>query len=395
MAESFSRDKSISQIYFNLASNTYPGVYLSWDRLTSNDFGLNISPVIGENTTQRMYVVLRSTMINGNYIEIGRVQVPTSEFIDESGIPGYYYIIQLVQLDLNTNIQTIIANSSPIKGDELLIFSSLAYEVSRFLDIPVRDEEILFNSDRTQGYVSHNNIVYSPKPEVRISGNSSSGTAESYPIIDDALGIPYSNLVIEDPTSNYVVTTPTGTFPITTLFYQIQQNGRIFFQGLYNGSLYPVSIPIYDTVLVTYRVRLFSNTEMNDALFQALQYINARPGSPKYNDLSSTPYYYEPAIITIATYYLLRRLLMRLTTREVRLLIGDLGDTSGNNYSAGMDLVKTMMDEYNKDMDKLAQNAAWAYYPNTQSVTTDTYQLPGSRSAMFRSMFFKDAGGYG
>ena len=134
---------------------------------------------------------------------------------------------------------------------------------------------------------------------------------------------------------------------------------------------------------------------MNDALFQALQYINSRPGSPKYNDLSSTPYYYEPAIITIATYYLLRRLLMRLTTREIRLLIGDLGDTAGNNYSAGMDLVKTMMDEYGKDMDKLAQNAAWAYYPNTQSVTTDTYQLPGSRSAMFRSMFFKDAGGYG
>jgi len=395
MPEGFSRDKSISQIYFNLASNTYPGVYLSWDRLTSNDFGLYITPVVGENTTQRMYVVLRSTTINGNYVEVGRVQVPTSEFIDDSGIPGYYYVIQLVQIDLSQNLQTTIATSSPIKGDELLIFSSLAYEISRFLDIPVRDEEILFNADRTQGYVAHNNIVYSPKPEVRISGNSNSGMFESFPIIDDALGIPYSSLVIDDPSNNYVVSTSNGNFPITTLFYQIQQNGRIFFQGLYNGVLYPVSIPIYDTITVSYRVRLFSNTEMNDALFQALQYINSRPGSPKYNDLSSTPYYYEPAIITIATYYLLRRLLMRLTTREIRLLLGDLGDTGGSNYTAGLDLVKTMMDEYSKDMDKLAQNAAWAYYPGTITVTTDTYQLPGSRSAMFRSMFFKDAGGYG
>ena len=54
-----------------------------------------------------------------------------------------------------------------------------------------------------------------------------------------------------------------------------------------------------------------------------------------------------------------------------------------------------MLDEYNKDMNTLAQNAAWAYYPGTLTVSTQTYQLPGSRSAMFRSMFFKDAGGYG
>ena len=346
MPESFSRDKSVSQIYFDLATNDYPGVYISWDRLTNNDFGLNVGPVIGENTTQRMYVILRSTAINGAYIEVGRIQVPASEFIDNSGIPGYYYAIQLVQLDLSANIQTVIATSSPIKGDELLIKSSLSYEVSRFLDIPVRDEELLFNSDRSQGYVGYGNIVYHPKPELRISANSNSGLFESWPIIDDALGMPYSSLTVVDPANDYVVTTPTGVVPIDTLFYQMQQDGRIFFLGQYSGSKYPVSIPIYDNIVVSYRVKLFSNTEMNDSLQQALQYINSRPGSPKYNDLSRTPVYYEPAIITIATYYLLRRLLMRLSAREVRLLLGDLGDTSGNNYTAGIDLIKTMLDEY-------------------------------------------------
>lgn len=395
MSSVFSRDNSIAQIYFNLPATDYPGVYLTWERLTNNDFGLNVSPVSGESTLQRMYVIYRSPKINGFYAEIGRVELPDNEFIDEAGRPGYYYQIQLIEINLSSGVETIIATNMPMSGDELLINSSLAYEVSRFLDIPVRDEELRFNSDRTQAVLSYNNIVYTPRPEIRISANSQDGFNESYQIINEVTGMPYASLVKVDPTVDYVINTQYGTVAIESLHYQIKADGRIFFVGLYQGSFYPVSIPAYDTVLATYRVRMFSNTEMNDALYQALQYINARPGAPHFNKLRDTPVYYEPALITIATYYLLRRLLMRLSVRETRLLIGDIGDTPGNSYTAGVDLVKEMLTQYGTDMKDLAQNTAWAYYPGITSISGQTFQLPGSRSYMFRSMFFKDAGGYG
>jgi hypothetical protein len=55
----------------------------------------------------------------------------------------------------------------------------------------------------------------------------------------------------------------------------------------------------------------------------ALQAINAQPGTSKYTSVGMAPFYYDAALITGATYYLLRSLLIQLKNREFKLLIAD------------------------------------------------------------------------
>jgi hypothetical protein len=395
MPSTFSRDKSIVQTYFEMGADKYPGVYITWDRLTNDDFGFNFSNTSGMQVIQRMYSIAKAPQLNGNYVEIGRLIVPENEYLDEFGKPGYYYKITLIQIDLSTSNETIIAVSGPISGDEQLIKTSIAYEIKQFLDIPVYDDELTFNSTRTNARLGYGLIVYNPRPQIRISSTSADGNEESFKIIDYISGLAATDLLIDDAATNYTVITPTGTQPIETLYYELKDDGTIYFQGEYMGARYPVSIPLYDTVFASYRVKMFSSTEINDALYQALQFINALPGSPKFMKVAETPYYYEQALVTIGTYFLLRRLLMRLTLREQRLLFGDLGDTGGNGgYTAGMELLKTMLDVYKEQLEPMQKGAAYAYYPQTTTYSTELYQLPGSRSYLFRSMFFK-AGAYG
>jgi len=257
------------------------------------------------------------------------------------------------------------------------------------LDIPVYDDEIVFNSNRTRAQLGYGLLNYSPIPQIRLSSNSNDGFEESFKIINYHTGLPYADLVKTNTASDYTVTTNSGTQAIETLFYDLKEDGTIYFTGLVSGTRYPVAIPLYDSIFATYRVKMFSNTEMNDALYQALQYINAMPGSPKYQFVDQTPYYYEQSLITIATYFLIRRLLMRLTQREIRLLLGDLGDTPGSSYTAGIDLIKELFNSYKEQIEPMAKGAAYAYFPRIATTTTETYQLPGSRSYLFRSMFNK------
>lgn len=395
MPSVFSEDKSILQTYFEIAADKYPGVYLTWEPLTQDDYGLNVTPTSGEQVVQRIYVIKKAPAINGNFIEINRQNVPDNEYLDQYGKPDYYYKITLVEYNLSSETETVIAESGPISGDAQLIRASLAYEVKQFLDIPVYDDELVFNSDRTQAKLGHGLVVYNPAPQLRISAKSNDGLEEAYKIIDFTNGLSATNLLINDSSQNYIINDgQSSTRPIETLFYILKQNGHVFFQGLYQNRRYPVAIPYYDTIFASYRVRLFSNSEMNDALYQALQYINAFPGSNKYRSVEATPFYYEQALITIATFFLLRRLILRLSQREIRLLLGDLNDTPGQGYTGGIDAIKDMLNMYKEQADDMRKNAAWAVYPTIRTYTTETYQLPGSRSYLFRSMFFK-AGAYG
>ena len=68
---------------------------------------------------------------------------------------------------------------------------------------------------------------------------------------------------------------------------------------------------------------MFTNDHINNALYMALQQINAQPGASKYPNVISTPFFYEPAIVYGAVYYLLRSLLISLTNRQRRLLVED------------------------------------------------------------------------
>lgn len=396
MSSVFSTDKSVIQSYFELSADKYPGVYLTWDQLTSDDFGLSVQPVIGERVIQRIYSIRKAPQINGEYIEIARQVVPNNEFLDEFGKPEYYYKIYLLQVDLSTTSETEIAVSNPISGDEQLIKTSLLYEISRFLDIPVYDDQVSFNYDRTRATLSYGLICFNPRPEIRISAKSEDGYSEPNKIIDAVAGIPYTSLVKAGGSEYMVTTLSAGTVAIENLYYNLSSNGTLYFEGSYQGQRYPVAIPLYDSIYASYRVKMFSGREMNDALYQALQYINAFPGSPKFRTLISTPYYYEQALITIATYFLLRRLMMRLTQREVRLLLGDVGSSAGGEeYTGGISDIKEMLNQYKEQIEPMRKGAAYAYYPRIATTTTETYQLPGSRSYLFRSMFFKSPSGYG
>ena len=54
MPSVFSEDKSILQTYFEIAADKYPGVYLTWEPLTQDDYGLNVTPTSGEQVVQRI-----------------------------------------------------------------------------------------------------------------------------------------------------------------------------------------------------------------------------------------------------------------------------------------------------------------------------------------------------
>jgi hypothetical protein len=395
MSSVFSNDKSISEVYYDLAATEYPGIYLSWDRISSDDFGLNVLPTQGQQVLQRMYSIQRAAKPNDAFIEVGRQQVPQNEFIDEFGKPGYYYKVVLLEVDTSSGTETTIATGPLMAGDALLVKTSLAYEVDKFLNVPVYDEELIFSPDRTRAKLAYSNIGYSPYPEIRITTGSNDGYEEPTTVIDPSTGIAYSELTIGASDEDYLVTTESGSQTINNLYYELTRDGWIHFTGTVAGSTrrYPVSIPSYEIIMASYRVRMFTHVEMNDALFQALQYINAFPGSPKFRTLEATPYYYEQALITIATYFLYRRLRGRLSQRECRLLFGDLGDRDGENYTAGLENIEKMAEDYKSTMEDMRKGAAYAYWPRVGTVTTETYQLPGSRSYMFRSMFNK-SGGY-
>ena len=65
---------------------------------------------------------------------------------------------------------------------------------------------------------------------------------------------------------------------------------------------------------------MFTNTQINNALYLALQAINAQPGTNKYSSVAAVPYWYDQALVSGATYYLIRQLIVGLNQRERRLL---------------------------------------------------------------------------
>ena len=109
MPSVFSEDKSILQTYFEIAADKYPGVYLTWEPLTQDDYGLNVTPTSGEQVVQRIYVIKKAPAINGNFIEINRQNVPDNEYLDQYGKPDYYYKITLVEYNLSSETETVIS----------------------------------------------------------------------------------------------------------------------------------------------------------------------------------------------------------------------------------------------------------------------------------------------
>jgi hypothetical protein len=131
---------------------------------------------------------------------------------------------------------------------------------------------------------------------------------------------------------------------------------------------------------------MFSGSQLNDALYLALQAINAQPGTSKFKTVGIAPYYYDAALITGATYYLLRSLSVQLKSREFKLLLADPENNDIFNQ------VKEDARMYKEDFDKFLEKLPLARYPTTKTIVTPEYMLPGGRSRFFRAMF-KGMGG--
>ena len=330
-------------VFYNTTAGN-PGIYIEWDRYTS--------------TGVANYKVFRSSYFDGTYTEIATVAYPINEYVDTAGNPNSYYVIQ----EVNSS-NTVLSTSQPISGDELLIKSSLRYELQTLLNVPVYDEEIIFNGNRTRGTVAFPYWNYNPRPEVRITGYSEDGNRDSMFTLSEY-----------DPITKTLNDTTNYT---SGLKFKSDYMGNIYFINTANNAQ---SVHSYDTVLVSYNIRLFTGSHMNHALNMALQSVNAQPGSNKYPTVVSAPFYYEPALISGACYYLLRSLLTSLTARQKRLLLEDPDAKVFEDLKSSATMYK---EEFDKQLEKLPI----ARYPRIGTITVPEFNLPGGRSRFFRYNF--------
>ena len=336
--------------YSNAAGN--PGVYLEWERYTTSGVA--------------KYNILRSTHIDGPYTLIDSVDFPENEYVDADGQPDSYYKVQEVD-----GSDVVLTTSQPITGDELLLKSSLRYELIDLLNVPVFDEEVIFNKDRTRATVAFPFWNYNPRPQVRITGYSSEGDREPMIILSEYDSI---NRTVNGGDPNY----PDG------LKIKMDYQGTIYFL---DDNDDPVSIHAYDTVMVSYNVRLFTGSQMNEAMYMALQMVNSQPGSNKFPTIASAPYYYDPAIVYGATYFLLRSLLVGLNQRQKRLILQDPDNGAFDVISSLRETAKM----YKDDFDKLLEKLPLAQYPKIGSITVPEFNMPGGRSRFFRYIWGKSA----
>lgn len=338
--------------YMSSAAN--PGVYLTWERRST-------SPVA-------FYQILRGPTIDGTFSTIATVPFPAFEYVDTNGNPSHYYKIKELSPDNST-----LSLSGPIMGSELLIKASLMFQVRELMNIHVESEEAIFeHNNRSSCRFVHKYWNSYPRPEIRISSSSSEGDGEPFLHLDDLTPV-YQT--ISGAEQNY----PDG------LKYVTDYNGRIFFKTASDNN---VEIQPYDTIYASYWVRLFSGSQLNDALYMALQAINAQPGTSKIPTVGTAPFYYDAALITGATYYLLRSLLVQLKSREFKLLLQDPDKEGGDIFSQ----LKEDARMYKEDFDEFLKKIPIAKYPTSKTIVTPEYMLPGGRSRFFRAMF-KGMGG--
>jgi len=337
--------QDIPDAYFDIGT---PGVFLQWDRRSPSSVSV------------AAYNILRAPTFDGNYVMIATVPFPLNTFTDQKGHPNFYYRIQEVAQD-----GTIIGTGQPFYGEEMLVKSSLYYEVKEYMKLPIYDEEVLFNrSDGSIGDVAFSNWSYWPRPVIRIEGPSNNGNNRYIILSEDT---PITNTSdCSDPSY------PDG------LTYKVDYQGRIYF--LKGDGVTPQVIDPADTVYASYGVELFTHSQMNSALYMSLQGINAQPGTDKYMSVSAAPYYWDLAIVVGAAYYLYRSLLVGLSQRQRRILIMDPDSGAFDSINALRETVKMYKEQYDEQLKVLPASK----YPRIGTITTPEFNMPGGRSRMFR-----------
>ena len=369
MANDFSAQSFTNStlVYYN-TQPSYPGIFIEWERSGAQNVAF--------------YKIQKSTNFEGTYTTIATVTFPTNEGVDTNGSPSDYYRIQ--EVDSNGNV---LNTSSPMLGDELLVKSSLRYELEHLLNIPIYDEEVIFRRNRSVGSVAFPFWNSVPKPEVRISGPSNQGDRD-----------PLIQLSETDPIYSTINTTYDPIIKNRDGYESQYTDGNNYPNGLmvkydFMGNIYfidengdPVEIHSYDNVLVSYSIKMITNDHMNSSLYMALQTINSQPGASKYQTVAAAPYFYDPALVFGAAYYILRSLLTSLTNRQRRLLIEDPDAriTDDLRQSATM---------YKEEFEKMLEKLPIAFYPGIRSVVVPEFNMPGGRSRFFRYIWNIGTGG--
>jgi hypothetical protein len=309
-----------------------------------------------------------------NYL--GMVEAPLTEYIDANGGPETIYYIK----QSTANYFTVFS-IPPISGDELLIKSSVLYELNSLLRVPVYDEELLFGFSRQSATLAHGDIVTDPAPQVRISVSTNQGQRSSMYVLSPYTPI-YSTLD-QSNSDPFDIATTNNNYP-NGLFYRFTNEGKLYFYDNYGN---PVSVQEYDVILVTYYVKLFTNAQINNALYMALQAINAQPGLNKIYSVASTPFWYDQTLVSGATYYLLRQLLVGLNSRERRLLVQDPEQGGFDAINSLKDTAKMYQEEFNELLKKLPI----AKRPTMGSISVPEYAMPGGRSRLYRALWTSGA----
>lgn len=315
----------------------------------------------------------RLTYIPTNVTFVESVAAPINEIVDVTGNPADYYFIKQTNCDF-TQMSTL----APVFAEELLIRSSVLYELNALLKVPVYDEEPLFRFNRSSATLAYGDIVTDPAPQIRITSSTNNGQRSPMYLISPFSGV--SNTLdqsTDDPFNQ--PSSSSANYP-NGLYYRFTNEGTIFFLDQ-NGN--PVSLQEYDTVLVSYYVKLFTNTQINNALYLALQAINAQPGLNKIQKVAACPFYYDQTLVSGATFYLLRQLLVGLNQRERRLLVQDPESGSFDAVAGLRETAKMYQDEFNELLKKLPI----AKLPTMGTITTPEYSMPGGRSRLFRTAF--------
>jgi hypothetical protein len=369
MANDFSAQSFTNStlVYYN-TQPSYPGIFIEWERSGAQNVAF--------------YKIQKSSNFEGTYTTIATIPFPANEGVDTNGSPSDYYRIQ--EVDTNGNV---LNTSSPMLGDELLVKSSLRYELEHLLNIPIYDEEVIFRRNRSIGSVAFPFWNSVPKPEVRISGPSNQGDRDPLIQLSDTEPI-YSTInttydpIIKNRDGYESQYTDGNNYP-NGLMVKYDFMGNIYFIDE-NGS--PVEIHSYDNVLISYSIKMITNDHMNSSLYMALQSINAQPGASKYRQVSDAPYYYDPALVYGAAYYILRSLLVSLTSRQRRLLIEDPDARIADD-------IRQSATMYKEEFDKMLEKLPIAFYPGIRSVVVPEFNMPGGRSRFFRYIWNIGTGG--
>jgi hypothetical protein len=303
---------------------------------------------------------------------IATLNAPLTEYIDSSGNPADTYFIKQAVCDYSS-----IKSLPPFTGDELLLKSSVLYELNALLRVAIYDEEPLFGYNRTSATLAYGDIVTDPVPQVRITVSTNQGQRSSMFVLSPYTGM-YNTL--DQSTSDTFDAPVLNNNYSNGLFYRFTNEGKLYF---YDSNGDSVSIQEYDTILVSYYVKLFTNRQINNALYLALQSINAQPGLNKISSVGGAPFWYDATLVAGAAYYLIRQLLVGLNQRERRLLVMDPDSGAFDAVANLKDIAKMYQEEFTELLKKLPL----AKRPLLGTITVPEFQVPGSRSRLFRGLW--------